>query len=142
MTYQIKEKAKITSPEKAVDIFRSFLNMEDKIDKMKEHFWVLHLNAQNRPIAAELVSLGILNAAMVHPREVFTRAIAMHSASIIVSHNHPSGEVTPSREDITLTKRLIKAGQLLGIEVIDHLIITEDKHFSFKEKGLIDKTLI
>jgi len=85
----------------------------------------------------ELVSLGTLNSSLVHPREVFTRAVGERSAQIIIAHNHPSGIAEPSEDDITLTKRLIKAGDLLGIELIDHIIVADHLFISLKEKSLI-----
>jgi len=82
-------------------------------------------------------SIGILNASIVHPREVFEKAILNHSSEIIVAHNHPSGDVTPSSEDIATTERLVNAGKLLGITVTDHMIICSNDYFSMREKGLI-----
>lgn len=93
----------------------------------KEHFVVLYLNARNQLIHKELISVGTLNASLVHPREVFKPAIEHLAACVIVAHNHPSGEVEPSQADLELTERLRLAGELLGIELIDHIIITENK---------------
>ena len=103
----------------------------------KEHFIGLYLNARNQLIYQETISIGSLNANIVHPREVFEPAIAKHALSIIIAHNHPSGSTEPSEEDLQITKRLIKAGKLLGIEIVDHLIIAGRGLLSFKEKGLI-----
>lgn len=99
--------------------------------KQKEHFVVLYMNARNELIHKEFISMGILNASIVHPREVFAPAIKHLSSSIILTHNHPSGDTTPSDDDCKLTKRLIEAGKLLGIEVLDHIIVSEKEHFSF-----------
>ncbi|MBU0951207.1 MAG: DNA repair protein RadC [Elusimicrobia bacterium] len=99
--------------------------------KQKEHFVVLYLNARNELIHKEYISIGILNASIVHPREVFAPAIEHLASSIIVAHNHPSGDTTPSEDDNKLTKRLIESGKLLGIEVLDHIIVSEKEHFSF-----------
>ncbi len=103
----------------------------------KEHFIGLYLNARNQLIYQETISIGSLNANIVHPREVFEPAIKSHAASIIIAHNHPSGNLEPSEEDLQITKRLIKSGKLLGIEIVDHLIIAGRGFLSFKEKGLI-----
>jgi DNA repair protein RadC len=88
-------------------------------------------------ICRETISIGSLNANIVHPREVFEPAITNHALSLIVAHNHPSGDPQPSEDDLRITKKLVKAGNLLGINLIDHLIISAKEFFSFKEKGLI-----
>lgn len=95
------------------------------------------LDAKNRVIAVKTVSIGDLTSSIVHPREVFKDAIVASAASIIVAHNHPSGDPAPSTDDINITRRLISAGQTIGIELLDHIIIGDDKHVSLKEKGLI-----
>ena len=102
----------------------------------KEHFVILYLNTRNDLIVNN-VSIGTLNASLVHPREVFKEAIHSHAAQVIIAHNHPSGDPEPSEDDLTLTKRLVEAGKILGIEVVDHVIITNRAYFSFKEKKLI-----
>lgn len=98
----------------------------------KEHFVVLYLNARNQLVHKETISIGTLNANLVHPREVFKPAIEHLAASIIVAHNHPSGDPEPSAADLDLTERLIDAGKLLGIELADHIIITAGKYFCIK----------
>jgi DNA repair protein RadC len=103
----------------------------------KENFIVLYLNARNQLIHKEIISVGTLNASLVHPREVFKPAIDHLAAGIIIAHNHPSGELVASEEDIKVTKRLATAGELFGIEVIDHLIIAAGGFISLKEKGNI-----
>jgi len=123
-----------------VDIFNILvqcLKVEDKIDRDKEHFWVFHLDCRNKIKLLELVSLGTLNSSLVYPREVFTRAVGLRSAQIIIAHNHPSGVAEPSDDDLSLTKRLMKAGDLLGIELIDHIIVTNSSYICLKEKSLI-----
>jgi DNA repair protein RadC len=102
----------------------------------KEHFVILYLNTRNNLIVNN-VSIGTLNASLVHPREVFKGAIHAHAAQVIIAHNHPSGNTEPSEDDLTLTKRLVEAGKILGIKIIDHVIITNSAYFSFKEKKLI-----
>jgi DNA repair protein RadC len=103
----------------------------------KEHFVVVSLDSRNTVLGIDTVSIGTLNASLVHPRETFEAAIARHAAQVIIAHNHPSGDVEPSQGDIDTTKRLKEAGELLGIEVIDHLIIGKNSYFSFREKGMI-----
>lgn len=84
-----------------------------------------------------MISIGHLNASIVHPREMFKEAIRRSSAAVILVHNHPSGDLTPSQEDIATTERLKQAGELLGIEVLDHLIVGDNRYFSFREQGLL-----
>lgn len=103
----------------------------------KEHFVCLFLNTKNHLIFKEVISIGSLNSAIVHPREVFRAAIKRSSASLICAHNHPSGDPEPSIEDVNLTKRLIAAGEIIGIEVLDHVIIGGNRYYSLKEHGLI-----
>ncbi|AIQ14085.1 RadC family protein [Paenibacillus durus] len=122
----------IRSPHDAADILTEQLRY-----LQKEHFVCLFLNTKNHVIAQETLSMGSLNASIVHPREVFRAAIKCSSASIICAHNHPSGDPTPSPEDITLTRRLLEAGEIVGIDVLDHLIIGDDGFVSMKEQGLM-----
>lgn len=110
---------------------------KDLKDKKKEHCRAILLNSRNQVINVVEVSIGSLNANIVHPREVFKEAIRASAASIILIHNHPSGDLRPSNDDLELTKRLIKAGKLLGINVLDHIIISREGFLSFKRKGLI-----
>jgi DNA repair protein RadC len=103
--------------------------------KRKEHFVGLYLNARNQIIAKELISIGTLNASIVHPREVFEPAIRLNCASVIVAHNHPSGDTCPSEADIASTKQLYKAGEILGIDLIDHLVVSKNSFTSLKTNG-------
>ncbi len=103
----------------------------------KEHFVVLYLNARNQVIHKETVSIGTLNASLVHPREVFQPAVAKSAASIVLTHNHPSGSTSPSEDDIEITRRMVKAGEIMGIEVLDHVIVSEKGYRSLKEEGLM-----
>lgn len=138
MVLEIKDQTMVVdNPKKIYRLISGWLASEDEIDQDKEHFWVIHLDSRNRIKLAELVSLGSINASVVHPREVFTRAVSIRSASIVVAHNHPSGDPTPSDDDILLTKRLVKASEILGIGLIDHIVITQSSFTSFKEKSLI-----
>ena len=102
----------------------------------REHFVCLHLNARNQVNALETISVGSLNATLVHPREVFKSAILNNAASVILAHNHPSNDTTPSREDIELTRRMVQAGEILGIDVLDHVIVTPDRFLSMREANL------
>ena len=120
----------IRSPRDAADL------VSDELKYLqKEHFVVLFLNTKNRVIGKETLSIGSLNASIVHPREVFRSAIQKSSASIICAHNHPSGDPTPSPEDIEVTRRLAESGKLVGIELLDHLIIADQSFVSLKELG-------
>src|ERR687896_700561 len=105
-------------------VFQDLLNLEDAIDKDKEHFYVMHVNPRQRINLVELVAIGTLNHAEVHPRETFRRAVVEGSYSIIVAHNHPTGEVTPSEADSKTTTQLHKAGEILNIPLLDHIIFT------------------
>lgn len=111
--------------------------LKDIRDNKKEHFVVFFLDARNQEIKREIISIGSLNANLVHPREVFEPAVRYVAAQIIVVHNHPSGDPGPSEEDVTITKRLVAAGNILGIEITDHIIVTKNGFMSFKEKSLI-----
>ena len=103
----------------------------------KEHFVLVLMNTKNQIIAMPTISIGSLTASVVHPREVFEEAIKYHSASIILAHNHPSGDPSPSREDIAVTRRLVEAGKLMDIPVLDHIIVGSHQFASLKEKGLM-----
>lgn len=111
----------VAGPQQAVPIFKKML---EGLDGDKEHFLMLALNARGRVIGVHHVATGVLTASLVHPREVYRPAIAMCAASIIVAHNHPSGDPTPSDEDEELTRRLAEAGKLLGIPLHDHIVLT------------------
>ena len=103
----------------------------------KEHFCVFYLDTQNKIVGREIVSVGTLNSSIIHPRECFRSAIIKNSAAVIFAHNHPSGSLEPSMEDIAVNKRLVDAGKLIGIEVLDHVIVTKESHKSFKELNLL-----
>jgi DNA repair protein RadC len=109
-------------------------------DVDREHFVIIFLNQKNRVIGVSTVSIGSLTASIVHPREVFKVAILSNAASIICGHNHPSTDCQPSREDRAITTRLVEAGKLLGISVLDHVIIGgEGRYFSFADEGLLER---
>ena len=122
----------VNSPADAAQLVLRELSLADK-----EHFMIIMLNTKNRVIAKKTVSIGHLQAPLVHPREMFKEAIKRSSAALILVHNHPSGDLTPSREDITTTERLREAGAVLGIDVLDHIIVGDNRYFSFREHGLL-----
>ncbi len=130
-THTVPYKSKeLTDPKKVYALVKSKL-----ADYRKEHFYIIPLNSRNCSITE--VSIGSLNASVVHPREVFAEAIKHSAAAVIFAHNHPSGDTEPSEEDIETTKRLVEAGKIIGIEVLDHIIVAGNKFLSFKEKGLL-----
>jgi len=108
--------------------------LTDIRDLKKEHFVVLYLNAKNQLVHKETISMGTLNANLVHPREVFEPALKCSAAQVVAAHNHPSGDPKPSEDDIEITKRLTEAGKLMGIDVMDHVIVSKNNYFSFKEE--------
>ena len=131
--YLKKEKQKIiTCVMDIVDLLSYDMSFLDE-----EHFKVILLNTKNMVIETELISIGTINTSLVHVREVFRNAIKKNANSIILAHNHPSGDSTPSIEDEHLTKRLKDAGELIGIKVIDHVIIGKDNYFSFMEENML-----
>lgn len=130
--YQPKEKYIIRSPKDGADYV-----MEEMRHLNQENFVVLFLNTKNHVIHQETIFVGSLNASIVHPREIFREAVKRSAASIICFHNHPSGDPTPSQEDLHITKRLVEVGKMIGIEVLDHIIIGHNKYVSLKEKGYI-----
>ena len=103
----------------------------------REHFVCVHLDTRNTVLGVETVSIGSLNYSIVHPRECFKAALLLNAAAVILVHNHPSGSVEASAEDIALTKRMVQAGKLIGIEVLDHIIIGGENYMSFKQKQLL-----
>jgi DNA repair protein RadC len=118
---------------------KAVLEHECEVDQYKEHVWTIGFNARNVIQYVELVSLGTLNASLVHPRETFRYAVMKGISSLAVVHNHPSGNLEPSDDDLALTARLSQAGRILGIEVLDHVIIANDTDlfYSFKEHARI-----
>ena len=114
-----------------------FESLKDIRSLKKEHFIAVYLDTRNQEIHREIISIGTLNASLVHPREVFEPAVRHLAASIILVHNHPSGDLKPSHEDISITKKLVDSGDLLDIHVLDHIIVSEKRYMSFKEQGLL-----
>jgi DNA repair protein RadC len=131
ITNYLSPKERYTSPEQVYETFR-FLMKETK-----EYFFTLHLDGKNRIICVDMVSVGSLNQSIVCPREVFKSALLSSSAAIILLHQHPSGDPTPSREDMEITRRLKEAGELLNIRVLDHVVVGDGSFVSFVERGLI-----
>lgn len=131
-SFRSGEQYKITQPKDAANLL-----METMRYLKQEHLSVIMLNTKNIVISVKDVSVGSLNSSIVHPREVFCEAVKKSSASIIISHNHPSGDPTPSSEDVALTHRIKECGKLLGIELLDHIIIGDGSYTSLKEKGIL-----
>jgi len=133
MVYLQNSKIHIENTPQVAKVFLELLLLEDEIDREKEHYYVMHLDIRSRIKMVELVSMGTLNASLVHPRETFRRAVMHGSSSIIVAHNHPSGEVELSHEDTKVTKLLHEAGNILGIKLLNHVIFTSQKFYSFRD---------
>lgn len=125
-------KFSIKSPLDVVDYL-----MEEMRYSMEENFNVVLLDTKNKVISVENITKGIVNASLVHPREVFKVAIRKNSTSMILAHNHPSGDPTPSKEDKSITKRLVETGRIVGIQVLDHIIIGDGNYLSFKEMDML-----
>jgi len=128
--YLLTEEYKIT---KADDVLPLLSEIKDK---KQEHFISISLNGANEVIETRIVTVGLLNQSQIHPREVFADVITDRAASVILGHNHPSGSLNPSNQDIATHKRLKEAGELLGINVLDHIIISKKGYFSFQENGI------
>ncbi len=122
---------RISRPEEVYEL------LHDLQRETKEHFLALHLDGKNRIICLDRVSTGSLNQSIVHPREVFKGALLSSAAAVVLVHNHPSGDPTPSNEDREITRRLREVGDLVGIKVLDHVIVGEGRYVSFSELGII-----
>lgn len=131
VTAYLKTGQRYTSPSQVFDTF-SFLMHETK-----EMFITLHLDGKNRIICMDLVSVGSLNQSIVHPREVYKTALLSSAAAIMCIHQHPTGDPTPSSEDISITRRLKEAGEIMGIKLLDHIIVGDGEYISFVERGLL-----
>ncbi|MEY8860220.1 RadC family protein [Tenacibaculum singaporense] len=132
-----QEKIKILNSDDIYGIMQRILLRDNKIDQNREHFWVIGLANNNRILFIELISLGTVNATLVEPMEVFSFALQKRAVKIILCHNHPSGELTPSDNDKNLTDRLIQVGIIVNTHVIDHLIISDKSYLSFADNGLL-----
>lgn len=130
LNHYLRPFTRYTSPEQVFDTF-SFLRRETK-----EYFFAIHLDGKNRICCVDEVSVGSLNQSVVHPREVFKTALLSSAAALILVHNHPTGDPSPSREDIEITRRLKEAGEIIGVKLLDHIIIG-DSYLSFVSQGLL-----
>ncbi len=127
-------------PFQAISPQNVFESLKDIRALKKEHLIAIYLDTRNQEIHREIISIGTLTASLVHPREVFEPAVRHLAVSIFVVHNHPSGDTEPSEDDLVITKKLVEAGKIMGIEVLDHIIVTGKNFLSFKEQGLILKS--
>lgn len=134
-----EQKVKILNSDDVYSIMQQILLRENKIRRNQEHFWVIGLNNANKILFIELVSLGAVNRVTVDPPDVFRMAIYKLAVKMILVHNHPSGNLTPSKADEDFTDRLLKVGKLIKIAVIEHLIITEDNYTSLADNGTIKR---
>jgi DNA repair protein RadC len=141
MTIHIPEshKIEVINAQRVFNLMYEVLMREEDIDRGREHFWVLSLSNDNRVMLLELISLGSMGKTIVEPLEVFRFALQKKVAKVILIHNHPSGNLTPSEEDLDITDRLIQVGKILNCPVIDHLIITVEDYTSFADTGLLAK---
>ena len=130
--YSYDKRPKISGMDDVVQVVKPMI-----ADPNKEFFMALYLNTKNGVLKQEVISIGSLNANIVHPREIFKTACMISASSIIVAHNHPSGDTSRSREDIEITKKLSEAGKMMGIELLDHVIIGYDRYYGFKESGIL-----
>lgn len=136
--FELAKRMLIEPEEKVIQTPEDVYKFVPEIRKArKEHFIAIYLNTRNVVIRKETISIGTLNANLVHPREVFQPAVEESAANVILVHNHPSGDPEPSEDDLEITKRLIESGKILGIEITDHIIVTNNRFFSFKEQKLI-----
>jgi len=135
MIYLKDSKLQVNGAAEVAKVFQDILALEDHLEQEKEHYYVMHVNVRSQVMMVELVTVGTVSSSLVHPRETFRRAVMAGSTSIIIAHNHPSGEVDPSDEDTKVTKLMFDAGNLLGITMLDHIIFTKDSYFSFRNNG-------
>ncbi len=129
--YLLKQHKTISNASEAYEEFK------DITDKRQEYFVALYLDGANRILEKRTLFIGTVNKSLVHPREVFAPAIELRAASLIVAHNHPSGQLQPSQADIAITQKLTQSAEILGIELLDHLIVTKEGYFSFEKDGLL-----
>jgi DNA repair protein RadC len=137
----VKEKGAMYDVQKKIespyDAYKAITEITKVQEEAQEVFGILILNTKNKIVAVHEVSRGALNSSLVHPREVFKPAVLHNAAAIICFHNHPSGDPEPSREDIEITKRLVEAGKIMGIEILDHIIVGDDRYVPLKERGVM-----
>lgn len=134
-----EQKIKILNADDLYKVMQQVLLRENKIDRNKEHFWIVCLATNNQILLIELISLGTVNQTLVEPMEVFSFALQKRAVKIIMVHNHPSGELSPSQTDIELTDKMLAIGKFINVPVTDHLIITEKSYYSFADSGMLAK---
>lgn len=134
-----EQKIKILTSDDIYKIMQTILLREQKIDQDKEHFWIIGLANNLNLLFVELIGLGTVNKVLVNPMEVFSFALQKRAVNIMLCHNHPSGELKPSKDDKDTTDRMIQVGKIVGTPVLDHLIITERSYMSFNDVGLMEK---
>ena len=132
MNYNFINNIKLSSPDIVFNYFKTILE-----DKKQEYFYCVYLDTSKKVIENKLMFIGTINESMIHPREIFKEAYKLSASSIILLHNHPSGNINPSNNDKITTLNLKKIGEFLGIKIVDHIIITNDKYYSFLEHGEI-----
>jgi DNA repair protein RadC len=132
-----EQKIQVANSKQVYTIMQSILLRENSLSRKKEHFWTIGLNNNNVILYIELVALGSTNEAILNPMEVYRLAVLKNSIKVIICHNHPSGNLTPSAEDIHITNKLKEGGKLLGIKLLDHLVISEDSYYSMASNGLV-----
>ena len=133
------QKIKVINSQDIYNIMQQILLRENKIDRDKEHFWLVCLANNNKILMIELISLGSVNATVVEPMDVFSFALQKRAVKLILVHNHPSGELAASTADLNITEKMFAIGKFVSVPVIDHLIISETGYMSFSDKGMIDK---
>ena len=129
LLFQLEKPSQIKNAKDALPYLENIRGEE------QEHFKVIFLNGNHKVTGAKVITKGLLNSCSVHPREVFKEAIIRGSASIVIAHNHPSGNTQPIHADREITQKLSEAGEIIGIQVLDHIIVTEEDYYSFKEQG-------
>lgn len=134
-----EQKVKILNAEDIYKVMQQILLRENKIRRNQEHFWVIGLDNSNKILFIELIGLGQVNRVNANPPEVFRMGIYKLAVKMILVHNHPSGQLKPSQADLDVTDRMLKVGKLISINVLDHLIITEESYTSFRDEGIMDK---
>lgn len=137
VTLSKSEKIKILNSDDIYSVMQRILMRENKIDRNKEHFWIIGLAQNNKILYIELISLGTIKATLIEPMEIFSIALQKRTVKIILVHNHPSKDIAPSAADTDITDRLIQIGNFLNVPVIDHLIISEKTYYSFADTGLM-----
>jgi DNA repair protein RadC len=135
MTYEIISKRKLKNQEKIVNPEDIYALVKRYAGKRQEHFIVITLNGAHKPVSLSIVFIGLVNRTIVHPREVFFQAVRDMASAIIVAHNHPSGRLAPSEQDLEVTRTLSEAGEVMGINLLDHLIFSKKGYFSFRKEG-------